>query len=295
MYCTGCFCRGTGESADIYTLGSTIFTIALITVNLKQFFRMHNYTWLHFFSFHFSTWVWILVLYLFSALYKYIKTIPDLSGVGVELVTLSNFWLLLLLCPITALLPGTAFEVFHNRYAPLDSQIMREIEHGWMDGFFFDDAPDFVEHIPTTEPEYDLPGLDGQGPSPLHQEIADARQAAMKDGGAAAEGDKADGESGAEDGGTPRAETEVDDRVLQPRRLTWREVTNEDDLEDLHRADTLGRFGRRRSSGFQIVTRYTDASGAPVPLVHGPAPPQSKSSIRPPFPCIVLRIVRTFC
>ncbi|KAL2613362.1 hypothetical protein R1flu_025054 [Riccia fluitans] len=264
------YSHDSGETAGLWTLGVTTYTMAIFIVNLKQFSRMHNLTVIHFVSLIFSTWSWVLLFATLPLMDFSLKEMPAIASVGQELACCATFWLLLILCPVSAFLPVGSLGIFRTRYAPDDAEVMREIEHGWIDGFYFTDAPDFVEHIPTPEPDVPPPPVDARKRRSAASRAADSSATEPA-------GEDDDDEDDDLDKPKQETESEEDAQLLQPRRLTWREVTNEDELEDLHRAESLGRYGRRRSSGFQIVTRHTDRTEVPVPLVQGPTPPPRKS------------------
>ncbi|KAL3683459.1 hypothetical protein R1sor_001481 [Riccia sorocarpa] len=251
-----------GATAGVWSLGVTTYTMVVFTVNLKQVSRMHNLTVVHYAALIFSTLVWVMLLAILPLMAEHLKQMPVVGLVGHVLTSSANFWLLLILCPVASFLPVGSLDIFRTRYAPEDAEVMREIEHGWIDGFYFTDAPDFVEHIPTPEPE--IP------PPPDTKKRRSGESAVLHVGETEAGEDDFDLDK-------PKPKLDEDEEGLQPRRLTWREVTNEDELEDLHTAESLGRYGRRRSSGFQMVTRHTDRTEVPVPLVQGPAPPARKS------------------
>ncbi|CAM6101933.1 unnamed protein product [Calypogeia fissa] len=274
-----------GDTLDIWELGSTVYTMAVFIVNVKMISRMHNFTWFHFAAFNISTWIWLLVLFCLSYSWKLCGFFPDLAGVGKVVTQSSFFWLLLVLCPVVSILPYWTLEVFRNLQAPADFEVMREIEHGWTDGYYFPDAPDYVEQITAPIPERRtslLESSEDYGPSPMQNVIADAKGAVAVEGGDSSKFSGILGSTDSTGPGNPvtvqAAKGKFGDKPLRPRRLTWREVVNDDELEDLATSESLGRDGRRRSSGFQVVTRHTDTAEVPVvPIAQGPTPPQRKS------------------
>lgn len=235
--------RSNGETDGIWKLGTTVYTMVVVIVSLKLSTHMTSYTIFQDVVLWFTVASLLIFLLLLSIIFSARQISEDLDASSLDLYQTPVYWLLLVLCPITACLPDVALEVFRRRSTPRDSDIMREIEHGWRDGEFIKGSPDFVEPIIA----------------PSKDSLLQMEESVMED-------------------------EEEEDNISQgdpkiggmlPRRLTWREVVNDEQIEGVLHLNSLSRYGRRSSSGFRIVTRHSDTHRNPRPLHEGPTAPRS--------------------
>ncbi|KAH7298342.1 hypothetical protein KP509_25G038200 [Ceratopteris richardii] len=173
-----------------------------------------------------------------------VRSLNDLSGVGVKLYASASFWLLLLLGVIAAFLPDWTLSKLLRQRAPEDYQIFQEMEHGWMDGVQSRDHG-FVGPLPRR-------------PSMVLQE-RDSHDAALL-------------ELMAFPTNKVRPSSLESDELPSRRRMTWREVLSDIDAEVVSQPDVQPGWARRVSNGFEVVTSHTDVTTVPRSLEEGPLP-----------------------
>jgi hypothetical protein len=180
---------------------------------------------------------------LLSVFFSAKEMVQDLDTLGYELFLRPSFWLLLVLSPIAACLPDIAYNVFRERANPADATILRELENGWRDGEFIKGSLDWVEVINsgTFGKSEELVGV-----QPPEEDLeTDASESPLVAGTVA-------------------------------RRKTWREIVSDERFDETDHTNTATWDGKKRSSGFHMVTRLSAPHRKPKPLHEGPTPPHRK-------------------
>ncbi|CAN8259431.1 unnamed protein product [Cochlearia groenlandica] len=121
------FCLG-GQTADMDTMGTTMFTCIIWSVNVQIALTMSHFTWIQ----HVLIWGSIVTWYIFLALFGMVHT--KLSGnifcMLVEILAPAPiFWLTSLLVVVAATIPYFAHISFQRFSNPLDHHIIQEIKH----------------------------------------------------------------------------------------------------------------------------------------------------------------------
>eukprot|EP01018_Ginkgo_biloba_P029568 Gb_20745 [translate_table: standard] len=247
---------GDGKPNGIDSIGITAYSLAVVIVNLKVAIRMNSFIWIsHVVLWVVSIFLWFLAIVALSYIWQFTHTFPELSELGTRLYSSPRFWLVMILGSVTAFIPDFAVAVFRWYMAPSDFQIMQEMEHGWKKGVS-GKGNGYVGRLTKPGSQHMARGVDSY-PGDVSKI------------------------------GNPTFETEMskvpskqmmrsytcDKLGLLPRRITWREMVAESETEDATLTDGLGRYGRMRSCGFQVLTRRTDFLLEPLPLAKGPVPP----------------------
>ena len=213
---------------------------------------------------HVPMWVLIQISILFltvfslftfllftSVFFKATEMAEDLDVLGGRLFRLPSFWLLLVLSPIAACLPDIAFIIFRERANPADATILRELENGWRDGVFIKGSLDWVEVIKS--------GSFGK----LKELVRIV-----------------DGEEEEEDPETDSLESPLVAGAIA-RRKTWRDIVGDERFDATDHMHLATWDGKRKSSGFHMVTRLSIPHRKPKPLHKGPTPPRRKLPPKP--------------
>ncbi|MCO5602730.1 hypothetical protein L7F22_056867 [Adiantum nelumboides] len=228
----------------IFNLGVAAYTLCVVLVNLKIIFSTNSFTVLSIFV------VWIvsilsyfIFLPVLSLMGQTIGSFNDLSDVGFKLYASASFWLLLLLGVVTAFLPDWTLAELLRQRTPNDYQICQEIEHGWRDGLYSQN-PGFVGPLVRRPPQA---SEDRNTPDSALLDLVSFPTRKVRP-----------------------SQSESED-LPSRRRMTWREVLSEVELEAISRAEMEQGWARRVSNGFEVVTRHSDVTTVPRPL-EGPLP-----------------------
>lgn len=240
----GCslLCRFNGESIGLWSFGTTIYIMVVVIVNVKL--ATHVFTWMWFqilLSIVTLSSLFIFVL-LLATMFSAKEIVEDLDTLGYELLFKPSFWLLFLLCPIIACLPDVTYSMFCERANPMDVTILQELENGWEDGKFVKKS---LELLTTTS-------------SLKFEEQVQEGGDDFKD---------SEGKGNTE---FPLVAGSV------ARRKTWREVVSDDAFEPTDLAHSVTWDGKKRSSGYHMVTRLSNPHQKPRPLQSGPTPSTRK-------------------
>lgn len=221
--------------------------MAVVIVNVKLAVHVSSWVLIQISVLCFTVCSLPVFLLLLSVFFNAKDMIEDLDILGYELFRRPTFWLLLVLSPITACLPDILRIIFQERANPTDATILRELENGWRDGKFIKGSLGLVEVITsgsfgTTK---ELVGIDEEDAD------ADAMESPLVAGAIA-------------------------------RRKTWREIASDERFDATDHTNAATWDGKKRSSGFHMVTSLSAPHHKPKSLNEGPTPPRRK------FACIVL-------
>lgn len=114
-----------GTTPDIWSVGFTLYSTVVWTVNLSLGMIIYNWTWLH----HLTIWGSIAVLYLYSLAYSSFS-VGISQGMHMLIFregTAAAYWLSVLLVPPVALLAQFVYRVCQRTFAPLPHHIVQEI------------------------------------------------------------------------------------------------------------------------------------------------------------------------
>lgn len=205
---------------------------------------------------HVSSWVLIQILLsiatvcflfifllLLSIFFSAKDVIEDLDYIGHDLLYKPSFWLLLILGPIIACLPDIVYSTFCERSNPTDATILRELENGWRDGKFIVGSLDWVEVVNAPE---SVKSKETSGCEVEEEDVEDNGLESPLVAGAIA------------------------------RRKTWREIVNDERFDATDHTNSATWDGKKKSSGFHMVTRISAPHRKPRPLQAGPIPPHRK-------------------
>eukprot|EP00268_Persea_americana_P043553 TRINITY_DN4382_c0_g1_i1.p1 TRINITY_DN4382_c0_g1~~TRINITY_DN4382_c0_g1_i1.p1 ORF type:complete len:1225 (+),score=236.00 TRINITY_DN4382_c0_g1_i1:478-4152(+) len=117
-----------GQTADMATVGATMFTCIIWTVNCQIALTMSHFTWIQ----HLFVWGSICNWYIFLLLYGMAS--PLLSGnsyhILIEvLAPVPMYWIITLLITITCNLPYLTHISFQRSYNPMDHHVIQEIKY----------------------------------------------------------------------------------------------------------------------------------------------------------------------
>lgn len=121
----------------------------------------------------------------------------------------------------------------------MDSQIMREMEHGYIDGVYVKGHAHFVEQI--IDPNTIQGGREEEG-SLIDEEDSISASLVTK---------KYEEHSNTHINGTSNPKS-----GLLPQTLTWHEDVNNDKVQNIEHLNMLGRYGQHSSNGFQVVENH---------------------------------------
>lgn len=201
--------------------------------------RTRSFTLYHVLSILFSVVIWLGTIYFLSLSYQWSSLWTNIKPEGIVLYASPKFWLMLALCPIVAFIPEVSFAIFRIHKSPMDSQIMREMEHGYIDGVYVKGHANFVEQI--IDPNTIQGGREEEG-SLIDEEDSISLSLATK---------KSEEHTITHINGTSNPKS-----GLLPQTLTWHEVVNNDKVDDIEHLNMLGRYGQHNSNGFQVVENH---------------------------------------
>ncbi|KAG2728745.1 hypothetical protein I3760_01G218600 [Carya illinoinensis] len=120
--------RAGGQTADMETVGTTMFTCIIWAVNCQIALTMSHFTWIQ----HLLVWGSIVTWYLFLVLYG--MTSPLISGNAYKLLVevlgpAPIYWAATLLVTITCSLPYFAHISFQKCFNPMDHHVIQEIKY----------------------------------------------------------------------------------------------------------------------------------------------------------------------
>ncbi|KAF5466412.1 hypothetical protein F2P56_016338 [Juglans regia] len=120
--------RAGGQTADMDTVGTTMFTCIIWAVNCQIALTMSHFTWIQ----HLLVWGSIVTWYLFLLLYG--MTSPLISGNAYKLLVevlgpAPIYWAATLLVTITCNLPYFAHISFQKCFNPMDHHVIQEIKY----------------------------------------------------------------------------------------------------------------------------------------------------------------------
>ncbi|XP_024528142.1 probable phospholipid-transporting ATPase IA [Selaginella moellendorffii] len=227
---------GKGRRGGLANIGTTSYSMAVFIVNIKLATRMNFFPWVsHAVLWGVSIGLWLLFAFVLSFFWRRWQAFAELSGIGSELVGSVKFWFVLLLGCGTALLPDMIMSVFRRHFFPRDHEIIQEMEHGWRSGVLKKASRRVVEQVTRS-----LTVRAVSLPQAIMQQVEQARQLSHNR--------------------TVKLESSMESEP-PPRRITWRDVLSEKEIEDIDIPETLNRYGKRRSSGFQVVRKFSDDEG----------------------------------
>jgi phospholipid-translocating ATPase len=120
--------RAGGQTADMATVGTTMFTCIIWAVNCQIALTMSHFTWIQ----HLFVWGSIVTWYLFLILYG--MTSPLISGNAYQLLVevlgpAPIYWAATLLVTIACNLPYFAHISFQKCFNPTDHHVIQEIKY----------------------------------------------------------------------------------------------------------------------------------------------------------------------
>ncbi|XP_047307394.1 probable phospholipid-transporting ATPase 4 [Impatiens glandulifera] len=120
--------RTDGHTADMATMGTSMFTCIIWGVNLQIALTMSHFTWIQ----HFIIWGSVFSWYIFLILYGLLPPDRSLNGYKLLVGALApspKFWLATLLITILCNIPYMAHISFQRTFRPLDHHVIQEIKH----------------------------------------------------------------------------------------------------------------------------------------------------------------------
>ncbi|KAG6619942.1 Phospholipid-transporting ATPase [Phytophthora cinnamomi] len=112
-----------GFSAGLYLQGSVIYSVLLMSANLKVILETLSWTKFNRLVLAFSLWLFFFFLLTFPFLGSLGR---DLYGVSLRLLSSAVYWLYLLLVPLTANLIDICIKYIQNIYFPTLANVLRE-------------------------------------------------------------------------------------------------------------------------------------------------------------------------
>ncbi|KAE9256457.1 putative phospholipid-transporting ATPase [Phytophthora fragariae] len=112
-----------GFSAGLYLQGSVIYSVLLMSANLKVILETLSWTKFNRLVLAFSLWLFFFFLLVFPFMGSLGR---DLYGVSLQLLSSAVFWLYLLLVPLTANLIDICIKYIQNIYFPTLANVLRE-------------------------------------------------------------------------------------------------------------------------------------------------------------------------
>lgn len=231
--------RSNGESIGLWSFGTTIYVTAVVIVNMQLATHVSSWTLIQILLLIATICSLFIFLLLLSIFFSAKDIIEDFDSIGYDLFYKPLFWLLLILSPVIACFPNIVCSTFHERSNPTDATILRELENGWRDGKFINNSLDQKEvtYAPSSIKSKEQVGC-------IVEENIEANET---------------------------AEFPLVAGVIA-RRKTWREIVSNERFDATDHTNSATWDGKKRSSGFHMVTRLSAPHQKPRPLQAGPAP-----------------------
>lgn len=120
--------RVDGQTSDLASLGTTMFTCIIWAVNCQISLTMSHFTWIQ----HLFIWGSIVTWYLFLMMYGALS--PNLSHSAYHLLIEALgpapiYWATTLLATVACILPYLIHISFQRCFSPMDHHIIQEIKH----------------------------------------------------------------------------------------------------------------------------------------------------------------------
>ncbi|AET01633.2 phospholipid-transporting ATPase-like protein [Medicago truncatula] len=120
--------RVDGQTSDLASLGTTMFTCIIWAVNCQISLTMSHFTWIQ----HLFIWGSIVTWYLFLMMYGALS--PNLSHSAYHLLIEALgpapiYWATTLLATVACILPYLVHISFQRCFSPMDHHIIQEIKH----------------------------------------------------------------------------------------------------------------------------------------------------------------------
>ena len=116
--------RSSGNPAELAVVGATLYTCVVLTVTLQLASIIESWTWVH----HYLIWGSFIFWFYFLAVYSLQE--PDYIEDAVQLFLncagSPNFWLLLVIVPVSCLLPDFILRALRREFRPADHHIIAE-------------------------------------------------------------------------------------------------------------------------------------------------------------------------
>jgi len=212
--------------------------MAVVIVNVKLAIHVSLWVFIQIFLLVASVCSLFIFLLLLSIFFSAKDIIEDMDSLGYDLFCKPSFWLLLILGSIIACLPDIAYSTFHEHYYPTDATILRELENGWWDGKFTKGSLDSKEEIYA--PSYSKSN-EQVGCIDTREDIQDVLKFPLVAGAIV-------------------------------RKKTWREIVSDERFDATDHTNFATWDGKKKSSGFHMVTRISAPHQKPQPLQAGPIP-----------------------
>ncbi|PRP77110.1 hypothetical protein PROFUN_12965 [Planoprotostelium fungivorum] len=120
-----------GHDFGLWTLGTAVYTVVIITVNVKLALEVNSWNLWILASLVFSVVIWFVWLALFSFVPPSANALFNdnvLYGVPIFLLRSYVFWSCCILLPFLCLIPDFGYKYLRRRYNPFNWQIVEEIE-----------------------------------------------------------------------------------------------------------------------------------------------------------------------
>ncbi|XP_047317013.1 probable phospholipid-transporting ATPase 4 [Impatiens glandulifera] len=120
--------RGDGQTADMWTVGSVMFTCIIWGVNVQIALTMSHFTWIQ----HFIIWGSVVSWYIFLFLYGMLSPVHSGNGYRLLMDVLApapKFWVATILVTILCNLPYLTHLSFQRSFRPMDHHVIQEIKY----------------------------------------------------------------------------------------------------------------------------------------------------------------------
>lgn len=122
--------RSSGNILDLYSIGTTLYSTIVLSVNIQLALVLDHWTIFH----HISIWGTLFLWFLYLIVYGYLP--PDISQETYLLFTsiiagCPKYWLTLVLVTVCAVLPDFFIRQIHHYVSPADHRILQERQLGY--------------------------------------------------------------------------------------------------------------------------------------------------------------------
>eukprot|EP01018_Ginkgo_biloba_P004009 Gb_36858 [translate_table: standard] len=117
-----------GETSDLATVGTTMYTCVIWTVNCQIALAISHFTWIQ----HLFIWGSICVWYVFLLIYGIISPIYSTNAFQILTEALGPapmYWLVTVLVVLASVLPYFTHSVFQRAFNPMDHHVIQEIKY----------------------------------------------------------------------------------------------------------------------------------------------------------------------